>query len=141
MVASRFGSPVNNFVMARSKARSGATKTDVENVIASLLPHGQPRIEDVAQKLRVGTRTLRRKLAAEGVTFARILEDFRHAMAKHYLAEQDLSISRIAWLLGHTEVSAFSHAFRRWTGRTPRADRSRRRRAVSATPAKRRTRR
>jgi len=128
-------------VLARRKARSGMTQADVENVIASLLPHGQPRIEDVAQKLRVGTRTLRRKLAAEGVTFARILEDLRFALAKHYLAEQAFSISRIAWLLGYTEVSAFSHAFRRWTGRTPRADRSRRRLSVPLAAAKRRKRR
>jgi AraC-like DNA-binding protein len=128
-------------VLAHRKARSGTTQADVENVIASLLPHGQPRIEDVAQKLGVGARTLRRKLATEGVTFKRILEDLRFALAKHYLAEQDFSISRIAWLLGYTEVSAFSHAFRRWTGRTPRADRSRRRRAVPATPVKRRARR
>jgi AraC-like DNA-binding protein len=128
-------------VLARRKARSGETQADVENVIASLLPHGQPRLEEVARKLHVGTRTLRRKLAAEGMTFARILEDLRFALAKHYLAEQDFSISRIAWLLGHTEVSAFSHAFRRWTGRTPRADRSRRRRSAPLAPARRRARR
>jgi AraC-like DNA-binding protein len=128
-------------VLARRKARSGVIQADVENAVAALLPHGQPGIEDVAQKLRIGTRTLRRKLAAEGVTFARILEDLRFALARHYLAEQDFSISRIAWLLGYTEVSAFSHAFRRWTGRTPRADRSRRRRSVPPLPAKRRARR
>jgi AraC-like DNA-binding protein len=58
-------------------------------------------------------------------------------LAKHYLAEQDLSISRIAWLLGYTEVSAFSHAFRRWTGRTPRADRSRRRRPAEPAAGRR----
>ncbi len=127
-------------VLAHRKAHSGMTQADVENVIASLLPHGQPRIEDVARKLHVGTRTLRRKLAAEDITFARILEDLRFALAKHYLAEQDFSISRIAWLLGYAEVSAFSHAFRRWTGRTPRADRSRRRSAPLA-PARRRARR
>ena len=119
-------------VVSRRKARSGVIQADVENAIAALLPHGETRIENVAQKLRVSPRTLRRKLAAEGVTFAGILEDLRFALAKHYLAEQDLSISRIAWLLGYTEVSAFSHAFRRWTGRTPRADRSRRRRPAAA---------
>jgi AraC-like DNA-binding protein len=127
-------------VVSRRKARSGVIQADVENAIAALLPHGETRIENVAQKLRVSPRTLRRKLAAEGVTFAGILEDLRFALAKYYLAEQDLSISRIAWLLGYTEVSAFSHAFRRWTGRTPRADRSRRRPAAT-TPTGRRVRR
>jgi AraC-like DNA-binding protein len=58
------------------------------------------------------------------------------ALAKRYLAEQSLSASRIAWLLGYTEVSGFSHAFRRWTGRTPRADRRGGRRAASPANAK-----
>jgi AraC-like DNA-binding protein len=125
-------------VLARRKTRLGALQADVENALAALLPHGGTSIESVAAKLHVSPRTLRRKLAAEGVTFAGILEDLRHALAKHYLAEQDLSISRIAWMLGYTEVSAFSHAFRRWTGGPPRAVRSERRRRAPAGPAKRR---
>ena len=112
-------------VLARRKGRSRVLRADVENAITALLPHGQARIENVARRLRITPRTLRRKLAAEGVTFAGLLEDLRLALARHYLAEHHLSISRIAWLLGYTEVSAFSHAFRRWTGRTPRADRTR----------------
>jgi len=45
-------------------------------------------------------------------------------LARRYLAEETLSISEIAWLLGYREVSAFSHAFKRWTGNTPRTVRS-----------------
>jgi len=123
--------------LARRRARSGVTQADVENAVSSLLPHGPTRIENVAQRLGVTSRTLRRKLAAEGVTFAGILENLRFALAKHYLAEPDLSISRIAWLLGYTEVSAFSHAFRRWTGRAPRAVRSRRQSEAPSARAKR----
>ena len=119
-------------VLARRKARTGVLRADVENAIAALLPHGQARLENVAQRLGVTPRTLRRKLATEGVTFAGMLEELRLALARHYLAEHQLSISRIAWLLGYTEVSAFSHAFRRWTGRTPRADRGRGRRPPPA---------
>jgi AraC-like DNA-binding protein len=127
--------------VARRKGRSGVIQADVENAIAPLLPHGNTRIENVAQKLGVSPRTLRRKLAAQGVTFAGILDDLRFALAKRYLAEQELSISRIAWLLGYTEVSAFSHAFRRWAGRTPRADRSRRQHPAPPARAGRRVRR
>jgi AraC-like DNA-binding protein len=43
----------------------------------------------------------------------------RADLAMHYLGEQDLSVSEIAWLVGFQEVSAFTHAFKRWTGRTP----------------------
>jgi AraC-like DNA-binding protein len=110
--------------LSRYTPRDGGSRTDVENAIAALLPHGKARLTDVAHRLGQAPRTLRRKLAAEGMTFAGILEELRIAMAQQYLAQQDLPISRIAWLLGYTEVSAFSHAFRRWTGRTPRADRS-----------------
>ena len=127
-------------VLARRKARSGARRADVENAIAALLPHGTARFEQIAQRLRIRPRTLRRNLSAEGVTFAGILDDLRFALAKRYLAEQHLTITRIAWLLGYTEVSAFSHAFRRWTGRTPRALRSRRPRQAPAPPARRRLR-
>lgn len=127
-------------VLARRSPRSGTLRADVENAIAASLPHGQTHIETVAQKLGVSSRTLRRKLAAEDLTFAGILDDLRFSLARHYLAERDLSISRIAWLLGYTEVSAFSHAFRRWAGRPPRADRSRHRPGPMPAPAKRRMR-
>jgi AraC-like DNA-binding protein len=76
-------------VLSRRKARSSLIQADVENAITALLPNGQARIENVARRLSLSPRTLRRKLAAEGVTFAGILEDLRSALAKHYLAEQD----------------------------------------------------
>jgi AraC-like DNA-binding protein len=113
--------------LTRHQHPVGALRTNVENALARLLPHAQSDVENVAQKLGISPRTLRRKLAEEGTTFAGIRDDLRLALAKRYLTEQDLSISRIAWLLGYTEVSAFSHAFRRWTGRTPRAGRPRQR--------------
>jgi AraC-like DNA-binding protein len=126
--------------LARRKAPPDVLRTNVENAIAVLLPHGQARVDIVAQKLGISPRSLHRKLSAEGVTFEAIREDLQFALAKRYLTEQDLPISRIAWLLGYSEVSAFSHAFRRWTGRTPRADRSRRRRPATLVYAKRRNR-
>jgi AraC-like DNA-binding protein len=61
----------------------------------------------------------------EGVTFSEVLESLRGDLAKQYLSDADLSISRIAWLLGYQEVSAFTHAFKRWTGKTPREARAR----------------
>ena len=122
------------------KARLDVLQASVENEIAVLLPHGQARVDLVAQKLGTSARSLRRKLSAEGVTFERLREDLRFALAKRYLAERDLPISRIAWLLGYREVSAFSHAFRRWAGRTPRAARSRRQQPASSAFSKPRTR-
>ena len=65
-------------------------------------------------------RTLARRLAAEGLTFRKVLDDLRFDLTKRYLREEDLPISEIAWLLGYRETSALSHAFKRWTGRTPK---------------------
>jgi AraC-like DNA-binding protein len=60
-----------------------------------------------------------RLLASEGCTFSGILDALRLDLAKSYLREQNLPISEVAWLLGFGEVSAFFHAFKRWTGQTP----------------------
>ena len=64
-------------------------------------------------------RTLARRLAAEGVTFTGILEEMRRDLARRYLGDTSLSVSQIAWLLGFQEISAFTGAFKRWTGATP----------------------
>jgi AraC-like DNA-binding protein len=49
-----------------------------------------------------------------------MLQELRLDLAKRDLADRDLSITQIAWLLGYREVSAFTNAFKRWTGETPR---------------------
>jgi|SRR4051812_10731254 AraC-like DNA-binding protein len=69
-------------------------------------------------------RTLERRLWSEGLTFGGILSEWRFDLAKRYLREEDLPISKIAWLLGYHDVSAFTHAFKRWTGKTPKETRA-----------------
>jgi AraC-like DNA-binding protein len=111
--------------LARRKSGGGVTPSDVENAIASLLPHGMARVEEVARKLGMSRRTLARRLAAEGSTFSDVLNRLRFDLAQRHIADSALSISQIAWLLGYREVSAFTHAFKRWTGKTPREMRAR----------------
>ena len=103
---------------------SGAWRLNVENAIAPLLPHGQADMAEIAQRLGVSRRTLARRLALEGHTFGEVLDRLRFDLAKRYLQEHDLQISNVAWLLGYQETSAFYHAFRRWTGKTPTQVRS-----------------
>jgi len=95
-------------------------RSAVERVLPQLLPHAKASASNVAQKLAFSTRTLSRKLHDAGVAFTEILEETRAALAKRYLAERDLPVSEIAWLLGYVEVSSFTNAFKRWTGMTPR---------------------
>jgi AraC-like DNA-binding protein len=94
-------------------------RTRVENAISSLLPHGRVLVEDVARSLGMSERTLARKLSDEGLNFTEILQHLRRDLAVRYLDDRKLHVSKIAWLLGFHEVSAFTHAFKRWTGKTP----------------------
>ena len=64
--------------------------------------------------------TLSRKLRDQDATYAEILDRFRAALARRYLTERELPVSEVAWLLGYNELSSFTHAFKRWTGLTPR---------------------
>jgi AraC-like DNA-binding protein len=95
--------------------------SSVENAVSRLLPHGKAGVNEVAHKLGVSRRTLARRLASEGLTFADVLQRLKSDLAKRHLADETLSISEIAWLLGYQHVSAFTHAFKRWTGQAPRA--------------------
>ncbi len=89
-------------------------------MLPELLPHGKAGIADVARRLNTSARTLSRKLREEGAGFAEIRDALRAALARRYLADRALPVSEIAWLLGYLEVSSFTHAFRRWSGTTPR---------------------
>ena len=102
----------------------GTLRASVENAMAPLLPHGQANAVEIARRIGMSQRTLVRRLSAEGLTFSDIAEELKADLARRYLRDGDLPISQIAWLLGYRDVSAFTHAFRRWTGMTPRQARA-----------------
>lgn len=110
--------------LARQNKNISPLKVQVENAIASLLPHGHATHDRVAAALGMSPRTLARRLSESGLSFAGILDDIRSALAERYLADGALSISQIAWLLGYAEVATFTRAFQRRTGKTPSAARA-----------------
>jgi len=93
-------------------------RTEIENIIAPLLPHAEAQVKTVAERLNVSERTFARRLAAEGLSFGEILDQLRRELCVQYL-EANLQASQIAWRLGFQQPSAFSHACRRWTGKSP----------------------
>ena len=105
--------------IAHRPRTQGSFRSSVENAIVPLLPHGKARASEIARQLGVSQRTLARQLSQEGLTFSDLLDSLRSDLAKRYLADRDLAISQIAWLLGYQDVGAFSHAFKRWTGKAP----------------------
>jgi len=94
-------------------------RTRVENAISTLLPHGRALVKDVARDLGMSKRTLARRLSEDGLNFTEILQQLRHDLALRYLNDRQMHVSKIAWLLGFNDVSAFTHACKRWTGKTP----------------------
>ena len=105
--------------LADRRGDTSQLRARVENTISSMLPHGRVLMEDVARGLGMSERTLARQLADEALNFTEILQHLRRDLAVRYLDDRKLHVSKIAWLLGFNEVSAFTHAFKRWTGKTP----------------------
>jgi AraC-like DNA-binding protein len=102
-----------------------ALTEQIAAVLKELLPSGEPRQEDVAQRLNMTLRTMQRRLTEANSCYRDVLNDTRQQLAQGYLAsEPQYSVGEIAFLLGFSEVSAFTRAFRRWTGTSPREWRS-----------------
>jgi len=91
----------------------------VRALLMERLAHGESHLEALADEMAMSPRTLQRKLAAEDESFSSILESVRLELAEHYLRLSDLSILNIAFALGFSESSAFSHAFRQSRGISP----------------------
>jgi AraC-like DNA-binding protein len=106
-------------VEADRRVDTSQLRTRVENAISSLLPHGRVLVDDVARGLGMSKRTLARKLSDEGLNYTEIFQQLRRDLAVRYLGDRKLHVSKIAWLLGFNEVSAFTHTCKRWTGKTP----------------------
>lgn len=90
----------------------------VEKILARL-PDGPPEQALIASDLFVSSRTLQRKLKDENVSFSDLMQDCRLQLAKRYLKLNHRSVVETSYLLGFSEPSAFSRAFKRWTGESP----------------------
>ena len=92
----------------------------VEERIETLLASGEVRIGDVARGLGLSRQTLYRRLKVEGATFEALLDQVRHRLALKLVRDEGVSVKEAAWRLGFSDPSAFSRAFKRWTGKSPR---------------------
>lgn len=87
-------------------------------VVGDLLRDGEgtPSIASVARRTRTSARSLQRQLSLHGYTFTNLLAEARLALAAHYMRDPRRSLTDVALALGYSELSAFSRAFRRWSG-------------------------
>ncbi|WP_426114517.1 AraC-like transcriptional regulator QhpR [Pseudomonas sp. DSP3-2-2] len=92
--------------------------------ITAVLHLGEPALEDIAQTLGLSEWTLQRRLREHGVNFTQLVDQIRQQSAMTHLQQQNMSVTQLATLLGYSETSAFSRAFKRWFGLSPRQWRS-----------------
>ena len=83
------------------------------------LPTGTLDDDTIARAVYMSARTLQRKLVDEGTSFTKLLDGVRCELAEHYIVDRSLNFNEISYLLGFSEPSAFSRAFKRWTGHSP----------------------
>ncbi|KPK39708.1 MAG: hypothetical protein AMJ69_04945 [Gammaproteobacteria bacterium SG8_47] len=96
----------------------------VMSKLIEALPSGDTSEESIARALNMSLRTLQRKLREEGATYKELLDGTRRDLATRYIENSSVSVSEITYLLGFSEPSNFSRAFRRWTGKSPSAYRA-----------------
>ena len=93
--------------------------TNLRRTMHRLLPRGEMTIDTVAEALNISRRTLQRRLSDRGCVFRQLLQDLRSELALQYLADQRLSITDVAFLLGYSDQGSFTVAFKSWQSVAP----------------------
>jgi len=93
----------------------------VRSAIRVKLPNGYPSLEQIAAELRISVSAVQRALTEQGCTYKDAVEIMRKNLARMYLEQRQLPLTEVALLLGYSELSAFTRAFTRWMGQSPRA--------------------
>ena len=118
---------MHDSILAEELAR--LDKKDVmARIRASLLERmaaGELSEEDSARDLHMSRRSLQRRLAEADATYQSLVDDTRRDLALRYIQDPAKSATDITFLLGYSQQSAFTRAFRRWTGSSPTEYRSR----------------
>lgn len=100
----------------------GQTQTLRNRIYNYLLANsylGVTALNDMAANFNMSARSLQRKLREEGVTYQDIADEVRRSLAVYYISSGNYALKDISWMLGYNELSAFTRAFKRWTGSAP----------------------
>ena len=117
---------IHNFLMERVEEETKGIEissikiaSDVEILIKDALPSGIPSILQIGEHMGMSSRTLNRRLAENGITFRELVKQTQEKISIELLKNTSNTISEIAFQTGFSEQSAFSRAFKRWTGKPP----------------------
>jgi AraC-like DNA-binding protein len=98
-----------------------ALDRQVREYVSKGLSAGAPALSEVARHLGMSGRTLQRRLAKQGRSYQMLVDESRRRLAQRLLRETDFSLAEVAFMTGYSEQSAFTRAFKRWAGQTPRS--------------------
>ena len=93
----------------------------VRKEVSESLSEGVPALSDIASRLGMSGRTLQRRLSEHGHSYQNLVDESRRQLAKNLLKQTNFSLVEVAFLTGFSEQSAFTRAFKRWAGQTPRS--------------------
>jgi AraC-like DNA-binding protein len=99
--------------------------TRIKKAIIQDLPSGTPSEEDIARSVFLSGRTLQRRLAEEHTSFRKLVLEVRRELARKYLEDKQMPLAEISHMLGFSDTSSFSRAFKQWIGEPPATFRSR----------------
>jgi AraC-like DNA-binding protein len=99
--------------------RQSSFAANVRQLLRRSLTTGKIAVTDISDQLHMHERTLNRRLREEGTNFRRELEAIRYQVARQLLADSEMPLSKIATALDYADATAFSRAFKRWSGFTP----------------------
>ena len=88
--------------------------------LSRAMSEGVPTLTDIAGRLAMSGRTLQRKLAEQGLSFQSLIDEARRELAEELLRDSRIPLADVAFLTGFADQSAFTRAFKRWAGQTPR---------------------
>ena len=119
-------SSINKFLLERVDEETKGIEVssikiaaDVESLIKDALPSGIPSITQIGTYMGMSSRTLTRRLSENGLTFRDLIKQTQEKISKDLLKHSSSTVSEIAFQTGFSEQSAFSRAFKRWTGQSP----------------------
>jgi len=110
--------------LLRELDESRSARAQVERLLMPVLHKGEASMQAVARQMGLSRRTLLRRLQQESVTFEAVVDQLRHRLALDYLAGPQATVYEAGYLVGFATPAAFSRAFKRWTGSSPREARS-----------------
>ena len=118
------GEQRNKYRFHTGNATWAPTEKSTKSMSTEFLVGTTPNEPDIAKRVFLSSRMLQRKLAEEGTNFRTLLLEVRRELAEKYISDKHMPLAEITYMLGFSDVSSFSRAFKKWTGDPPAAFRS-----------------